>query len=539
MKEFIYTKDKPLRVFTAFSGYDSQCMALDRLGIPYELIGWSEIDKYAIQAHNAIYPQWADRNYGDISKINWDDVPDFDLFTYSSPCQDFSNAGLQRGGEEGSGTRSSLLWECRKTIIVKKPKYLLMENVAALVSKKFLPLFNKWQRELESYGYSNFAQVLNAKDYGVPQNRKRIFLISILGEVQYHFPQPFPLDKRLKDILEKEVDEKYYLRQKTIKSFSAHCKRKQAEGCGFKFEPKDGDGISNCIATLYGNRQTDTYIKEPKIIELGNIAGEKNKWKSPQVGRVYSPDGLSPTLNTCGGGSHEPKIADTNFGNKRLDKLLADKSNELEDNCFLDAYNQTVLKNVAVTITARINDSNHFIAEKAESVLCIPQATKQGYAEVEVGGVFDAAYTESKTRRGRVQENGTISPTLCTGNELCVFEGIEQIGYVNDGKHQQDYVQGTNGVSRAVCAGSHASTPHLLKTQLPNYRIRKLTPRECFRLMDVTESDIDKIQNTGLSESQQYKMAGNSIVVACMEGIFKNLFSVEREYPKSGQLQLF
>ena len=182
-----------MKVFTAFSGYDSQCMALDRLkedfGFDYELVGWSEIDKYAIQAHNAIYPQWSDRNYGDISKIDWEQVPNFDLFTYSSPCQDFSNAGLQRGGEEGSGTRSSLLWECRKAILAKKPKYLLMENVAALVSKKFLPLFNKWQTELEGYGYKNFAQVLNAKDYGIPQNRERIFLISILGDEKYHFPQ--------------------------------------------------------------------------------------------------------------------------------------------------------------------------------------------------------------------------------------------------------------------------------------------------------------------------------------------------------------
>ena len=158
-----------IRVFTAFSGYDSQCMALDRLKadypeFDYELVGWAEIDKYAIQAHNAVYPQWADRNYGDISKIDWDKVPDFDLFTYSSPCQDFSNAGLQKGGTEGSGTRSSLLWECRRAILAKRPKYLLLENVAALVSKKFLPLFNKWQQELEGYGYSNYAQVLNAKD---------------------------------------------------------------------------------------------------------------------------------------------------------------------------------------------------------------------------------------------------------------------------------------------------------------------------------------------------------------------------------------
>ena len=255
-----------IRVFTAFSGYDSQCMALDRLkadfpDFDYELIGWAEIDPFAIKAHNAVYPQWADRNYGDISKINWDEVPDFDLFTYSSPCQDFSNAGLQRGGEEGSGTRSSLLWECRRAIIAKKPKYLLLENVAALVSKKFLPLFNKWQLELEGYGYSNYAQVLNAKDYGIPQNRERIFLVSILNGGGYNFPMKMTLHRRMRDLLEENVDERYYLSEKTIKSFTEHCERKQAEGCGFKFEPKTGGGISNAITTAYGSRQTDTYLK--------------------------------------------------------------------------------------------------------------------------------------------------------------------------------------------------------------------------------------------------------------------------------------
>lgn len=214
-----------VRVFTAFSGYDSQCLALDRLkehfpDFDYELVGWAEIDKYAIQAHDALYPQWADRNYGDISKIDWSQVPDFDLFTYSSPCQDFSNAGLQKGGTEGSGTRSSLLWECRRAIVAKRPKYLLLENVAALVSQKFLPLFNKWQAELGSYGYSNFAEVLNAKDFGVPQNRERVFLVSILGGNSYHFPKPFKLDKRLKDVLEENVDEKYYLSDKLVESLS-------------------------------------------------------------------------------------------------------------------------------------------------------------------------------------------------------------------------------------------------------------------------------------------------------------------------------
>ena len=163
-----------LKVFTAFSGYDSQCMALDRImkenkDFNYELVGWSEIDKYAIQAHNAVYPQWSERNYGDICKIDWEEVPDFDLFTYSSPCTDFSFAGKQAGGEKGSGTRSSLLWECERAIEIKRPKYLLMENVAALVSKKFISLFNNWQRVLEGYGYTNFPMVLNAKATRTPR----------------------------------------------------------------------------------------------------------------------------------------------------------------------------------------------------------------------------------------------------------------------------------------------------------------------------------------------------------------------------------
>ena len=219
-----YTKENPLRVFTAFSGYDSQCLALNRLGIPYDLVGWSEIDKAAIIAHDALFPEYKDRNYGDISKINWDEVPDFDLFTYSSPCTDFSNAGAQAGGEEGSGTRSSLLWECRKTIITKRPKFLLFENVKALLSDKFRYLFDKWCKELESYGYTNFYQVLNAKDYGVPQSRERIFMVSILRtddepNPYFEFPRPIPLKKCVEDILEDNVPEKYYMKQEVTDKY--------------------------------------------------------------------------------------------------------------------------------------------------------------------------------------------------------------------------------------------------------------------------------------------------------------------------------
>lgn len=250
-----------LRVFTAFSGYDSQCMALDKMaeqfpGFEYELVGWSEIDRYAIQAHNAVYPQWADRNYGDISKIDWDSVPDFDLFTMSSPCQDFSSAGMQRGGAEGSGTRSSLLWECRKAILAKKPKYILFENVKALVSAKFLPYFNKWQAELASYGYSNFAQVLNAKDYGVPQNRERIFLVSILDrDASYHFPKKLPLEKRLKDVLEQNVDEKFYLSDLSIS-------RLEKNLGGGKLEADVDKSAKTILANCFKIQTFDNYIKE-------------------------------------------------------------------------------------------------------------------------------------------------------------------------------------------------------------------------------------------------------------------------------------
>lgn len=206
-----------LRVFTAFSGYDSQCLALNQLGIDYDLVGWSEIDKFAIKAHNALFPQWSDRNFGDITQINWHAVPDFDLFTYSSPCQDFSNAGKMRGGEDGSGTRSSLLWECRNAIWIKRPRYLLMENVASLVGKRFIDTFNKWLNVLEDFGYTNYWQVLNAKDYSVPQNRKRVFIVSVLNNIHpFEFPEKIELTRNLEDLLEIEVDERYYLTKERL-----------------------------------------------------------------------------------------------------------------------------------------------------------------------------------------------------------------------------------------------------------------------------------------------------------------------------------
>lgn len=234
----VYNRQNPLRVVTLCSGYDSQCLALERLksvytDFDYELVAWSEFDpeskqplekQPAVIAHNALFPQWKDRNLGDMTKIDWSKVPDFDLLFYSTPCQSISQAGLQHGFTEGSGTRSSIIWNVRDAVKTKRPKFLVLENVKAMVSKKFLPMFNLWQKELERLNYIQFASVLNARDYGVPQNRERIFLVSIRIDDEndnphYYFPKPFPLERRLKDVLEDKVDEKYYLSDDTISKY--------------------------------------------------------------------------------------------------------------------------------------------------------------------------------------------------------------------------------------------------------------------------------------------------------------------------------
>ena len=176
-----------IKVFEAFAGYGSQSLALKRLKADFEIVGISEIDKYALKGYEALHGTLP-TNYGDISKIDWDEVPDFDLFTYSFPCQDISIVGQRKGFDEGSGTESSLLWECKKAIENKKPKILLMENVKNLVGKKNKPNFDKWLQYLESLGYKNYWKVINAKDCGIPQNRERVFCLSFLDGREYEFP---------------------------------------------------------------------------------------------------------------------------------------------------------------------------------------------------------------------------------------------------------------------------------------------------------------------------------------------------------------
>lgn len=230
-----YDHEHPLRVVTLCSGYDSQCLALERLKrdfqpFDYELVAWSEFDPVsktpldkqpAVVAHNALFPQWADRNLGDMTKIDWHKVPQFDMLFYSTPCQSISQAGLQHGFVEGSGTRSSIIWNVRDAMEIARPKYACLENVAAMVSEKFLPMFNLWQETLTHLGYVQFAEVLNAKRYNVPQNRERIFLMSVREDIgkHYYFPEPMALTRTLPQVLEEETDTRYYLNPVKVNQF--------------------------------------------------------------------------------------------------------------------------------------------------------------------------------------------------------------------------------------------------------------------------------------------------------------------------------
>ncbi len=233
--------DYPLRLFETFAGIGCQRMALNRLKIPYVSVGVSEIDKYALMSYKAIHGDC--KNYGDITKMQF--IPDCDILTYSFPCQSLSKAGKQEGLKEG--TRSNLVYEVLRLLKLtpyeRRPRVLIMENVVDLVQIKFAAQFWEICKAIEKLGYLNKWKVLNAKDFGVAQNRERVFMVSILGGGRYEFPIPVPLMKRLKDYLEPQVDEKYYLSEKAIKGFLVHKERNQANGNGFGFSPKTPDDI--------------------------------------------------------------------------------------------------------------------------------------------------------------------------------------------------------------------------------------------------------------------------------------------------------
>ncbi len=260
-------------------------MALRNIGIDYEVIGISEIDKFAIKSYEAIHGKV--HNFGDISKI--EELPYCDLLTYSSPCQDISVMGRQEGIKKG--TRSGLLLEVERLLIKAKekgtlPKYLLLENVKNLVGKKFIKDFERWLDFLHELGYYNYWKVLNAKDYRIPQNRERVFVVSSLENIDFEFPEKQPLNITMKELLESEVPEKYFLSEKAVKSFTDMTNRNGfVRGERFRPHIENNAKIAYAITTNTGQRVTDNFIV--------NI----NPSGRGMSGKVYRTN-ISPTLTT-------------------------------------------------------------------------------------------------------------------------------------------------------------------------------------------------------------------------------------------------
>ena len=444
-----------LRVLENFAGIGTQRMALEKLGIEHEVVGITEIDKFAIKSYEAIHGEV--NNLGDISLVDPNDVPDHDLFTYSFPCQDISVAGKGKGFEKGSGTRSGLLWECEKVIRAKKPKYLLMENVKNLVSKKFKPGFEEWLQSLEEIGYSNYYSVLNAKDYGIPQNRERVFCVSILGEHEpYEFPEKRTLELRLKDILEHEVDEKFYLDDDKVSRLTLNWDK--------VLDNKDLQVVGNTSATGYNKSNVyhengisptlaaRDYKGPNQVLQVGQYDTE-TRTNSNRF-RTYNPSGIGASLTTMGGGGREPHV---------------------------------IIKN----------------------------NTKQGYVEATDGDGVDLAFPSSNTRRGRVQKE--VAQTLDTSDSkgVVVEEPLGTLGANNSSDFGPGYIE---GLSKSLLANNHGTS-----VVYNNLRIRKLTPKECWRLMGISDEDFKKAQEVN-SNTQLYKQAGNAIVVDVLEAIFTNMF---------------
>lgn len=293
-----------LRVFEAFCGIGAQAKALENLGIDHEIVGVSEIDKNAIKGYEAIHGKV--NNLGDITKI--EHLPDCDLLTNSSPCQSISISGEKKGMKEGSGTESALIWEVIRLLRDAKerdklPRYILTENVKAITFKANKPDLDKYVELLNELGYTTTYTIMKASDYGIPQSRERCFMVSCLDDMEFSFPERTELQTKLRDYLE-DADEDYYLDDEMIKTYEEHRRRQIDKGRGFGWCPKDPDkDIMNTITTKPKRNASGNYV-----VVSGNITSIRFE----QSARVYSPDGLCPTLNTFQGGKrvHKVKVSD-------------------------------------------------------------------------------------------------------------------------------------------------------------------------------------------------------------------------------------
>ena len=431
-----------IRVLELFGGIGACSKALERLNIQYEIADYVEIDKFAVKSFNQMH----NTNYEPQDITKWDKQMDVDLIMHGSPCQDFSLAGKQAGGDKDSGTRSSLMYETIRIVNKLKPKYVIWENVKNILSRKHIHNFNTYIDTMNELGYNNYYQVMNAKNYGIPQNRERVFTVSIRKDIDkgsFVFPAKIELQTKLKDLLETDAEEKYYLSDK-MKSYVLDSKDLQK---GTKWEGRaDNDTLNSDVAHTLSVRGAGGSQR----------AGVSN----------FIVDGID----------REIKV-------KELKQELCDyllEYNLIEENDVIrHSYSSSRMKNFYKQ-NSRNNDIAPTLDTRCDCLgVAVINGNKKGYDIAKDGDSVNLAYPNSTTRRGRVGHQ--VSQTLqCNGN----------MGVVN------------------------------------KLRIRKLTPKECWRLMGFDDADFEKAAKN-ISNAQLYKQAGNSIVVNVLEAILKKLLMEE------------
>lgn len=308
-----------MQFLSLFSGIGAFEKALTNMGVNYNLVNYCEIDKYASKSYSVIHDVSEELNLGDITKVDTSKLSQIDLISYCFPCQDISLAGRRKGlfNDDGTATRSGLFFEALRIIEDTKPKVAIAENVKNLVSKKFNAQFQIVLESLEQAGYNNYWQILNAKDYGIPQNRERVFIVSIRKDIDtkcFKFPEPFDLKLRLKDLLESEVDEKFYISTERTIQLQNDLINKDTlllDVCQYRREGHPRE--YNDVAPTLSARDW----KDPRLIQVGDL----NRYKNDQMNRVYSPDGIAPTQLVKSGGGRETKVLDSNLRIRKLTPL--------------------------------------------------------------------------------------------------------------------------------------------------------------------------------------------------------------------------
>lgn len=608
-----FKTDKPIRLIELFAGYGSQHFALEYLGANFESYKICEWAIKSIQAYkdahfsedntdysknltkeqveDYLFNKGISSDYNEpmtitqikrlgedkartiynniisthnlVSVVNCKaedlEIVDRDkytyMLTYSFPCQDLSKAGYGKGMTKGSGTRSGMLWEVERILDEcngNLPQVLVMENVPDVIGEKNKLDFAKWYQKLESLGYANFYQILNAKDYGIHQNRERCFMVSILGDYFYNFPTKFKLEKRLKDLLEPYVDEKYYLSEKMIRFFKENSINNELKVNGFRFKPVDFDkaNVSKTITTMAGGRMDDNFIIMPEKTKKGYAEAQDGDGvyiNRPQQKRGVVQKGMIQTIKTSSDIGVVVKDIPLKRGYSVEVKEESPDTTEIDiiGNYSKSDYNATpIVGKNGVALTVRENHGQ-VTAVTDKSLFTETQAkmfTEDGnvkrYIDSDVvdefkeGQCADISFPNGYNKGPRVHDECPAINTTTTASSFVVKTQNKRIHKIIEDNDLSDKDPSFLDIYNqkvipdevgCLKAGMEHQQGNIIYTQL---RIRKLTPKECFRLMGVKDEDFEKIAKNQ-SDASLYHLAGDSIVITVLMSIFAEMLNID------------